>query len=157
MRIGAIAACLLVGCAYQAGSYRYQHHALAGNRVTLGCIDLAVARHRVTDPEGGVVIQYEFGNGCDAPARVDLAHVRVAALTADGRQVRLVPYDPNAELQPLRLDGRSYGSETIAYRDELGNDVHGACVDAASVVHQAEARWVCFGGAPPLVSFAGAP
>lgn len=160
MRRG-LAALLLAGCTYHAGSFRPPLVAAGGyepapgaTRVQVGCVDLAVSRRGVSDVEGGLAVQYEFGNGCERPQQIDLANVHVVGRTADWREVPLHAYDPDTELTPLRLDGKSWGTETILYRDELGGEVRQACVDVASVVHGDEARWVCIAAGRSVASAA---
>ncbi len=148
MRRG-LAALLLAGCTYQAGSYRppvgmagYQP-ARGATRLAIGCVDLAVSQRVVDDAEGGLAVQYEFGNRCEQPQVIDLATVRVVGRTADQREIPLHAYDPDSELTPLELDGKSWGAEAVLYRDELGADVRQVCVDVASIVHADAARLVC--------------
>jgi len=112
----------------------------SGERVTAGCLDVAVERER--DLDGGTpVIRYVFGNRCARAAVVDLAHANVVGRTANGNEVILTPFDPKHEIRALELDGRWVGSETLAYPVEAS--LAQVCVDAGSITH-ANAQWVCF-------------
>ena len=113
---------------------------LADQRVTVDCLDVAVARR--PDYDGSVVLQYRFGNRCNQPVQVDLQRVAVAARLDDGREVELSPHDPQLELQPVQLAGRHTGGEAIAYPTQRPTTQ--VCVDAASIVHAQPARWLCF-------------
>ncbi|HEX8115424.1 MAG TPA: hypothetical protein VF516_47180, partial [Kofleriaceae bacterium] len=101
--------CALVGCAYQPGSFAHAPHDFVGQRVTVGCLDVAVERR--TDlsvgPALDPVLGYQFGNRCDHPALVDLGAVAVIGRNPAGADVALRPYDPRHELRPVALDGRS--------------------------------------------------
>ena len=128
--------------------------ARGATRLEIGCVDFAVSQRVVDDAEGGLAVQYEFGNRCEQPQVIDLATVHVVGRTADQREIPLHAYDPDSELTPLKLDGKSWGTEAILYRDELGAHVRQVCVDVASVVHADEARWVCIAGGhgPPTAT-----
>lgn len=142
-----LAGALVIGaCAYQPGSYSAPVAAFAGQRTTVGCLDVAVDRR--TDLGSAAVIGYAFGNRCDRPAVVDLAWVSVIGRTADGAEVALVPHDPRGELRVLKIDGRTAGSEAISYPapEALGQ----VCIDIASLAQQTPAQWVCFGNPEPL-------
>lgn len=136
-------ALLVVGCAYQPGSFTqpYTRKAFAGQRVTVGCLDVAIEREM--DRGSWAVIEYSFGNHCDKPATVDLAWTQVVGRTTEGNEVALVPYDPKSELRVLRLDARVSGHEVIAYPADVS--LGQVCVDVASLTQQKPARWVCFG------------
>lgn len=133
-------AAALAACGYQPGSFQYPHAYVAGQRATVGCLDLSVGVRQRTPR--AAVIEYDFGNRCEHPSVVDLAAARVIGRTADGREVSLAPYDPNGELRALPLDGRSTGHEAIAYESEK-SPVAEVCVDAAAIAH-AGRRWLCF-------------
>lgn len=133
----------LVGCAYQPGSFMHgsgPEAVFAGERVTVGCLDVAVARR--LDHEAGAVLQYRFGNRCNRPVQVDLRSAAVIGRFADGKEVALAPYDPRFEMRPLRLDGRLSGGEAIAY--PTPQPVTQICVDAATIAGAQPARWMCF-------------
>ena len=134
----------LAGCAYQPGSFSYAGPKPApdGERVTVGCLDLAISRR--LDYDASAVIEYWFGNRCNRTIEVDLQRVAVVGRFGDGREVELSPYDPQGELRTRRLSGRLTGREAIAYRTPRGSAAQ-VCVDAASIVRADPARWVCFG------------
>jgi len=136
----ALVAAVLVGCAYKPGSFAGGAKQFSGQRTTVGCLDLAIARR----PElaSSAVLEYQFGNRCDRAEVVDLAYVHVVGRTADGAEHRLAPYDPNGELLALELGGRLAGAEAISYPHAL--PLEQICVDAASVAQQQPERWVCF-------------
>jgi hypothetical protein len=136
-----VIASLLAGCGYQAGSYAFGGKPFLGDRTQVGCLDLAIARR--PDLGNQAVVEYGFGNRCDKPQVIDLAYVHVVGRFEDGSERRLWPYDPRGELMALDLDGHYGGSEAIAYTAE--QTIVQVCVDIASLVHQAPARWMCFG------------
>ena len=134
------------GCAYKAGSYAYMSNAFPGQRATVGCLDLAVSR--LPDSYDGAVMQFQFGNRCDHEAAVSLPTVARGRLF-DGSEQTLSVYDPNAEVDPKKLDGRSFGSETLEYRAESGDRIAEICIDAGKIAGDAEgAHLLCFGGSP---------
>jgi len=144
MRSAAFVAAALAGiaaCAYKPGSYAATGREFGGQRVTVGCLDLAIERR--PDHGSSAVLGYTFGNRCDRPAVVDLAWVNVIGRTSDGAEIALTPYDPKSELRVLQIDGRLVGHEAIAYPapESLGQ----VCVDVASIAQQAPAQWLCFG------------
>lgn len=114
----------------------------AGQLATVECLDLAIER-RADLPTGSPVLSYTFGNRCDHPVVVDLLAASVQGHTADGRQIALNPYDPQYEIEVLRLDGRLVGHEAIAYTTDT--QVRDICVDAASVAHSGATWWLCPG------------
>jgi hypothetical protein len=137
----AVLSVALIGCAYSPGSFSHFRQDFPGQRTTVGCLDLAVDR-RPDLTTGGAVLAYEFGNRCDRPATVDFTHVAVKGRTYDGKELALTAYDPEWQIKPLQIDGRTGGKEAIAYlSDEPLAEV---CVDAASLTHEAPARWLCF-------------
>ena len=142
MRI-ALASCALVGCAYQPGSFAYPQQAFTGTQVTVGCLDLAVERR--ADLSLGPVLGYQFANRCDRATVVDLGAAVVVGRNAAGADVALRAYDPRIELHPVTLDGRNVGAEALAYPSDRA--MPQVCLDAASVVHAAPPRWLCFAAA----------
>jgi hypothetical protein len=143
----AVLSVALIGCAYRPGSFSHPRQGFPGQRTTVGCLDLSVER-RPDLTGGGTVLAYEFGNRCDHAATVDLASVAVVGRTYDGLERKLSPYDPNQEIRPLQIDGRTAGREAIAYPDATAHFAS-VCVDAASLVHETPARWLCFAGRVP--------
>jgi hypothetical protein len=141
MRIG-LAFVLVAGCGYHPGSFSGTSP-YAGTRSTVGCLDLAIARR--ADLPDAAVLDYQFGNRCDKAVPVDLARVIVLARTSEGAEVRLSPYDPERELETLRLDARREGREAIAY--PLTTGAVQICVDAASLVQAEAPQWICLGAA----------
>lgn len=134
-------------CAYKPGSFEswqapgYPSKAFAGQRVTVGCLDLAVDRR--DDMDASAVLGFAFGNRCDHATVVDLASATVVGRTVDGKELTLAPYDPKHELRALRIDGRRAGREALAYPAEVA--LAQVCVDVASLAHTAPAQWLCFG------------
>lgn len=144
MRSAVLVAAVLAGiaaCAYKPGSYASPTREFHGQRVTVGCLDLAIERR--PDHGSSVVLGYTFGNRCDHPTVVDLAWVNVIGRTSDGVEIALTPYDPKRELRVLQIDGRLVGQEAIAY--PAPESVGQVCVDVASIAQQAPAQWLCFG------------
>jgi len=142
MRVALV--CALVGCAYQPGSFAHAPHDFVGQRVTVGCLDIAVERRAdlVAGPAIGPVLGYQFGNRCDRPAVVDLAAVAVIGRNPQGAGAALRAYDPRHEIRPAALDGRSAGAEVVAYASDA--PVAEVCADAAALAHAAPPRWLCF-------------
>jgi hypothetical protein len=134
-------ACALAGCAYQPGSFRHAAHDFTGQRATVGCLDIAIERR--ADASIGPVLDFQFANRCDHAAMVDLGAVAVVGRAADGGEVALRPFDPRAELHPAALDGRSVGTEALAYPSARA--VPQICADAAALVHASPPHWLCFG------------
>ncbi len=143
----AVLSVALIGCAYRPGSFSSPRQGFLGQRTTVGCLDLAVER-RPDLTGGGTVLAYEFGNRCDRAATVDLAQVTVVGRTYEGEQRRLFAFDPDQEIRPLQIDGRTAGREAIAYPDATSHFAE-VCVDAASLAHETPARWLCFAGRVP--------
>jgi hypothetical protein len=148
MRVALV--CALVGCAYQPGSFAHAPHDFVGQRVSVGCLDIAVERR--ADLAIGPVLGYQFGNRCDQPAVVDLGAVAVIGRNPEGADVALRPYDPGREIRPAALDGRSVGAEALAYGSD--RPVLEVCADAAALAHAAPPRWLCF--AAPAAAAGGA-
>ena|SRR5688572_12986677 len=137
----AVLSVALIGCAYRPGSFSHLRQDFPGQRTTVGCVDVAVER-RPDLTTGGTVLAYEFGNRCDRPATIDFAAVAVKARTFKGVDLDLDAFDPDFQIRPLQLDGRSSGAEAIAYpADERLAEV---CVDVASLTKQTPAKWLCF-------------
>jgi hypothetical protein len=140
MRVG-LSALLFAGCiTYKPGAFASDGKVFVGERATVGCLDLAVARR--PDMQAKAVLEFAFGNRCDKPAPVDLAYAKVIGRTADGSERRLIPYDPDSQLMALRLDGRTSGREALAYSSE--SPLVQVCVDVASIAQTTPERWVCF-------------
>jgi hypothetical protein len=141
----ALLGCALLGCGYKPGSFAYPDTVFAGQRATVGCLDVAVERRADVPIEAGTgaVLRFQFANRCDHPQAIDLGAVAVIGRSAAGVDERLAPYDPRAELHPVALDGRSVGAESLAYPADHPMQV---CVDVATLVHQGPTRWLCFAG-----------
>jgi hypothetical protein len=133
---------ILAGCskAYQPGSFAEGRADFSGEKVQVGCLDLAISRR--PDMGDAAVLDYQFGNRCNHGALVDLARVRVVGRAIDGTERPLAPHDPRHELRPLELDARTIGLEAIAYPAQTPTAQ--VCVDVASIVHERPARWICF-------------
>jgi hypothetical protein len=145
-------ACVLLGCAYQPGSFAHASHDFVGQRVTVGCLDIAVERR--ADLLIGPVLGYQFANRCDRATRVDLGAVVVIGRDPQGANVALRPYDPRREIRTVALDGRSVGAEVLVY--PAARTMPEVCADAAALAHAAPPRWLCF-SAPPGPVAGGAP
>jgi len=148
----AILSTALVGCAYRPGSFTYGQGLEAdfpGQRATVGCVDVAVARR--ADHDSSAVLQYRFGNRCDRAVQIDLRLVAVVGRLGDGREVELWPYDPDHEIQPALLDGLFVGREALAYptpgpATQVCADVSRIAADAASASASAP-QWLCLAAA----------
>jgi hypothetical protein len=137
----AVLSVALTACAYRPGSFSHISQDFPGQRTTVGCIDLSVER-RPDLTSGGTVLAYEFGNRCDHPATVDFTEVKVTGRTFAGEDLELAAFDPEQQIRPLQIDGRATGKEAIAYPSDAR--LAEVCVDAASLAHEAPARWLCF-------------
>jgi hypothetical protein len=132
MRVWLMAAVALTACGYRGGSFAGPRGAFAGERVTVGCLDVAVAAVHDAAAEGPA-IAYEFGNRCDRPARVDLTAVAVRGRTATGHEVALAPFDPLLELRPARFEARRSGGEVFVYHANSGEAVRLVCADVGAI------------------------
>jgi hypothetical protein len=149
----AVLSVALTACAYSPGSFSHFRQDFPGQRTTVGCIDLSVER-RPDLSSGGTVLAYEFGNRCDRPATVDFTQLKVVARTYSGEDLTLAAFDPEWQIKPMQIDGRSAGAEAIAYPSDAR--LAEVCVDAASLTHEAPARWLCFASNLPPPQFAEA-
>jgi len=148
----ALVICAAGACAYQPGSFAYARQAFPGVRSTLGCLDVAVERR--ADLPTGPVLGFQFANRCDHAMPIDLAAVSVVGRDATGAEVVLRPYDPQAEIHAVALDGRSGGGEALAYPSSRA--MPQVCVDVATLVRGAPAHWLCLGRAAAATSVARA-
>ena len=146
MRVALV--CALVGCAYQPGSFAHAQHDFVGQRVTIGCLDVAVERR--ADVSIGPVLRYQFGNRCDHPALIDLGAARVIGRNPQGADVALRPYDPRREIRPAEIDGRGVGAEALAYASD--RPMLEVCADAAALAHASPPRWLCFAASAPVAA-----
>jgi hypothetical protein len=136
----------LTACGYRGGSFSGPRGAFAGDRVTVGCLDVAVSAVHDAAAEGPA-IAYEFGNRCDRPARVDLTAIAVRGRTAGGAEVTLAPFDPLGELRPARLEARRTGREVIEYQAAAGEALTLICADVGMIADAAGARQeICVDG-----------
>jgi hypothetical protein len=140
-----VLACALAACAYKPGSYSYLKQGFAGHRVTIGCLDLAIVRR--PDTPDGAVVEYQFGNRCEHPSPVVIPVVATGR-TPGGKDRELFAFDPNGEIRPLTIDGRSYGNETIEYRADDDYGTVEICIDAAAIARETPTQRVCLGDAP---------
>lgn len=117
----------------------------------LGCLDVRVALIEDRAVEAGwPVVGFDMGNRCDAPVYVDLRRASVTGRLADGRVVRMRPFDPRSEIDAAVLDGRSSAREVIAYippagaRDGTPARSREVCVDVGGITAADPAPPVCF-------------
>ncbi len=107
-----------VGC----GGANYRSGQIASEtqaQVTqLGCLEVGVLVGHRPEATGPVVVVY-LGNRCDHSVPVDLSALHVVGGDEQGATVPLVPYDPDREIGPRRLDGRTEGSEWIEYPAQI--------------------------------------
>lgn len=126
-------------------------HDFVGQRITVGCVDVAVERR--ADAAIGPVLGYQFGNRCDHPALIDLGAVAVIGRDPQGADVALRPYDPHREIRPAELDGRGVGVEALAYASD--RPLPEVCADAAALAHAVPPRWLCFAAPARAAAAAG--
>jgi len=135
----------LVACApYSPGSFRVPGRDFSGERLTLDCLDLAVAGDRDL-VAAGPIVDYQFGNRCQHPITVDLGAIRATGRTPTGEEVALVPYDPQGQIRAVTLETRTAGRERLEYRKarDFGIDLVQVCV-ALDGVAGASTGVVCF-------------
>ena len=134
---------VLAGC--YAGDYTTITTPFVGTRTSVGCLDVAIA---MTDDQTapGPIVSYQFGNHCLHQAIVDLASVRVMALTRDGARLELHAYDPRGEIKPMQLDAWTAGDERIAY--DTPYPLEKVCVDLGRFDGDLASApaWTCMGG-----------
>lgn len=112
----AVAAC----GGYRPGSFADPRGGFAGQRRTVGCLDVAVAPGRAPAARGAAV-EVTFANRCDAPVRVDLAAIAATGLTSDGRPARLALHDPRGAVRDAWLEARVVARETLEYAPPDGS------------------------------------
>jgi hypothetical protein len=160
MRIALLGCALglcLAACAspYRPGSFASSDQAFAGERATVGCLDVAIERR--ADAKAGPVLAYQFANRCDRMTVIDLAAVAVVARHVDGSEAAMRPYDPRGEIRPVSLDGRKIGGEALAYWAR--GTVAQVCVDLATLAGSGPPQWLCFAsetsGALPVEEMPG--
>src|SRR5688572_27100413 len=76
-----VALLVVVGCSYSPGSFSYPGRYFAGQRLTVGCLDVSIDRR--ADAFESAVLDFQFGNRCDDPVVVDLLSVPVIGRTVD--------------------------------------------------------------------------
>jgi len=81
----------------------------------LGCVDVGLAIGRRPEATGPVVI-ISLGNACKHSVAVDLSALHVVGGNDRGHTVAMVAYDPDREIEPLRIDGLVQGDEWIEYQ-----------------------------------------
>ena len=148
-RVRAIGVSLLALAAchgYRAGSFRGPRGPFPGEPVTLGCLDVAVARSHDAGAQGPAV-ELAFGNRCRRPVTVDLTRMSARGRDAAGQDVRLVAYesgrrDPAAAAR--RPPGRTRGHRAVA-TGGADAPLTQVCVDVGGIDRSAApaARWVC--------------
>jgi hypothetical protein len=168
----AVCAGAAVGCGYRPGSFRAAGAGFAGERATVGCLDVAVAGRW----GGGAApvrqaVEIDFANRCDEPVVVDFRGLRAVGRDDLGREVPLVVGDPRGEIRPLDLEARTAGREVLeltpAQARPAGSGagppasaarVTSACVDVAGLTGGAAApRWLCVARPADPVAAGGAP
>jgi hypothetical protein len=137
MRSIAVLAAALGACGYQAGSFQHPTADFEGTRVTVGCIDAAVAPYADPHVFGPAAI-FTVGNRCDAAVLVDLA-VPATANLLDGRASPLVLRDPRDEVEPVLLEARTIGREHLEYIAPA-KPAREVCFDLAGIDAEAPAR-----------------
>jgi len=122
----------VAGCAYHGGAFSDIHGSFDGQRQTIGCVDIAVAKSDDASGEGPVV-SYAFGNRCRYPVALDFTAIHVRGRTADGAIHELVAFDPQHEIQPLSIDALITGRENIEYvaREPMVE----VCVDLSGITN----------------------
>jgi hypothetical protein len=140
----------LAGCqGYRAGSFAGMTGPFAGERRTVGCLDVAVTA--LDDPAAvGPAVGFTIANRCDAAVAVDLGAVRATGRVPGGDVIALHAFDPALEIRPAVLEARSVAQENLEYRAPAGAEIAFTewCVDVARL----DARRPS--DAPVLVCFA---
>ena len=113
------------------------------------CVDVAV---RAELDATGPVVEYAFGDACDHPVQLDLAHLHVLAegRDASGAEYELDAFDPRHEIEPLPLDAFASGHERISYTSVEARAPTSICVDVGSIDRAAThaEQWICQAMAP---------
>ena len=147
-RLIAFAIPVASACAYAPGSFSGPQSSFPGTRTTVGCLDVAVAVVSSTQQQGSV-IQYTVGNRCDRVATVDFSAVHARSAAGASLGPRMAPFDPRAELRPLRMEARTVITEAIEYRHVTPGIGDGVCIDVAQLDGPARGeRWLCRASAP---------
>jgi hypothetical protein len=143
MRVALATVVVISGCSYKAGSFAYPTTTFAGQRTTVGCLDIAINRR--ADQFESAILDYSFGNRCDDPVVIDLLKVNVVGRTLSGDEIALAPYDPRFEITVEKLDAAVAGREALAYPyPDPSSGFTQVCVDAASLVPGQAPQWMCF-------------
>jgi hypothetical protein len=152
-------------CAYQPGSFHGRRPRLdfAGERATVGCLDIAVAgRWKAADVRGQVV-EIDFGNRCDRPVVVDFTSLRAVGRDDGGREQALAVYDPAGEIRPLDLEARTVGREVLELRPAAlaapasPGRLRSACLDLGRLRGGPAERWICIARPPGAAAASGQP
>ncbi|HEX4454814.1 MAG TPA: transglutaminase domain-containing protein [Kofleriaceae bacterium] len=140
----ALLAIVITGCAYYQGSFRDGRDPFVGRRISLECVDVAVAPTQDASAQGEV-LAFTFGNHCETSVWIDFSKVAAVGRYADGTR-KLHAYDPKHELRALRIDAGDIAREEIAYLADDGSTPTAACVDVDSMQSEhAPEHWLCFG------------
>ena len=158
---GAAGAAAIGACGYQPGSFRGAagRASFAGQRATVGCLDVAVAGRWSPSPTVAQAVQVDFGNRCDRPVVVDFTALRAVGRDDGGREHALAIHDPRREIHPLSLEARTAGREVIELRAGAAGQparMQSACVDVARLAsgsrgERAAPRWLCVSRPPERV------
>jgi Transglutaminase-like superfamily len=140
----ALLAMLVTGCAYYQGSFHDGRDAFVGRRISLECVDIAIAPTQDATAQGQV-LEFTFGNHCTSSISIDFSKVAAVGRYADGTR-KLHAYDPNHELRALRIDPGNVAREEISYLADDGSTPTATCVDVDSMESEhVPAHWLCFG------------
>jgi hypothetical protein len=136
-----------LGCTYKPGSFRHPLgvHAVRGEQVTVGCLDVAIAAAAPELETTGQVVEVFFANRCDRATVVDFTALRAIGRDDDGRERALAVFDPAGQVRPLALEARVAGREVIELRiaAEPSAGIRQTCVDVAALARAPGERWVC--------------
>jgi hypothetical protein len=155
-----IALAAAAGCGgYHAGSFASITGEFAGERRTVGCLDLAVAPVDDAAAEGPVAA-VTFANRCDAAVVVDLPSIRATGRGLDGREVAMGVFDPDREIRAGLLEARTIGRELIEFQPLGGGPApYDLCLDVSRLDPGAPSATpvvVCLrGGTPSAVAQGG--
>jgi hypothetical protein len=129
---------VVAGCAtpYVAGQIEQDKHT-PGHQ--FGCVEIGALAARRAEAHGPVLVVY-VGNLCDHSVAIDMSKLSVVGGNYHGATTVMVPYDPDHEIEPVRINGFASGEEWIELSGTTPvEDVGWLEVDIGSVVPEVPA------------------
>jgi hypothetical protein len=135
----------LAACAYQPSSFRARSQgAFAGERATVGCLDIAVAAHR--DAAIRQAVEVQFANRCDRAVLVDFTALRAEGRGDGGHRYAMSIHDPRREIRALELEARTTGREVLQVTSDRAAPAR-MCLDVGRIAGSPDGppRWLTRG------------